>query len=222
MSDLYKVASAFTSDPTNLRVRFGKVVSVQTGRTITVTIAGSTSSVSGVRYTARMAPEPGSVVILLTDGADLFALDHVAAADLTLAPRVNRTTDQTLTTATDTAVTWQAVNSDAWGMWAAGSPTRLTAVVTGRYTATAQVRFAANSTGIREAYIRKNGSTDLARDRANALTSGATASTLHAPAFDMVVGDYIELWVLQNSGGNLALAYQSIHEPSLTMTYLGP
>lgn len=222
MADLYRIASEFAQPDERVRVRFGKVVSVQTGRTITVTIGGSSTSVAGVRYLTSVAPEPGSVVVLLTDGADVFALGHMAAADMTMAPRVNRTTDQTLTTGVDAAVSWAAVNSDLWGMWSAGSPTRLTAQVTGRYTATAQLRFAINATGIREGYVMKNGTTVLARTRVSATSAGATAFTVTAPAFDMVVGDYIELWAGQTSGGNLALAYQSIHEPSMTMNYLGP
>lgn len=75
--DLHRLAAEFAPPEGRVRIRFGKVVSVQTA-SITVTVGGSTDTVAGVRYLASMTPVVDAVVILLTDGADLFALGHLA------------------------------------------------------------------------------------------------------------------------------------------------
>ena len=221
MTDLFRQAQAFRPDPQKLRVRFGTVVSVESDRTCTVTVGGGT--VAGVKYAARCVPCPGYPVFLLTDGQDLFAVDHLAADDLTLAPRAYRDADQTIGDGADTAVSFAGVVSDAWTCWAAGSPTRLTAPLTGRYQATGFVKFAANGTGFRQGWIAKGGSTVYGRTAAIAAASGSpTQFAVSTPAFDMTKGDYVELYVRQNSGGNLALTRDANLTPALSLVYLGP
>ncbi len=207
-----------------LRVRQGVISSVQAGRTLTVTIAGSTTAVSGVRYVEGMVPVPGANVWLISDGTDLWALGSLGTTSSTIAPRVYRTTDQTLTTATDTAVTWEADANDNAGMWVIGSPTVLTCVVPGWYTAAANVRFAANGTGFRAAWIEKNATTTLGRADIIATAAGSpTRFTVAAPAFNLAIGDTVRLMVSQNSGGNLALAATAeTWTPSLSVHYIGP
>jgi hypothetical protein len=214
------MAEAFTPETSPIRVRFGVVSSVETDRTMTVVVGGGT--VSGVRYAAGMTPCPGYSVFLLTDGADLFAVDHMAADDLTLAPRAYRTADVNINTATDTAVSMQAVASDAWGTWVSGAATRLTAPVTGRYTANAVVRWESNGTGLRAAWITKNGADVIGRVQIAALSGSPTMFTVASTPTDLAKGDYIELHVRQTSGGNLALIAADTYFPSLGFTYLGP
>lgn len=221
MSDLHQLAAALRPSQPSVRVRFGTVVSVETDRTCTVTVGGG--EVAGVRYAASCLPCPGYPIILLTDGQDLFALDHLAADDLTLAPRAYRSSDQTIGDASDTAVSFAAAVSDAWSCWAGASPTHLTAPATGRYQATAFVRFASSGTGFRSGWILRNGADTLARVNAIAAASGSlTMFTVQTPAFDLAKGGYVELYVRQNSGGNLALTRDANVTPTLTLTYLGP
>ena len=221
MSDLFRIASGMVQDAAPIRVRFGEITSVQANRTCTVNVGGA--DVAGVKYAAGMAPCPGKVAFLLTDGADLFAVDHMAAADLTLAPRASRNANLTVANTTDTAVTWAAVNSDAWGCWNAASPTYLSAPLTGRYMATAQVEFAGDADGFRQAWIRRNGTSVLGYDKAiSAAAASPTDMTVAAPSFDMTKGDYIELIVRHNAGNDLVLNYDSSHNPSLSLIYLGP
>jgi len=221
MPDLFRTASALVPDISPVRVRFGSIVSVEADRTCTVSVGGG--SVSGVRYAAGMVPCPGRVAFLLTDGTDLFAVDHLAADGLTLAPRAYRLTDQSIADATDVAVSWDADNNDAWAAWIVGTPTRITAPVTGRYLATAYTRFAANATGFRSAWILKNATDILARETViSAAAASPTQMTVSAPAFDLTKGDYVELYVRQNSGGALALTRDATHAPSLSLVYVGP
>lgn len=206
-----------------LRIRQGVISSVQAGRTLTVTIAGSTTAVAGVRYAASMVPVPGANVWLISDGVDLWALGSLGTSASTIAPRVYRTTDQTLTTAVDTVVTWEGDANDNAGMWVVGSPTVLTCVVPGMYTATANVAFAANGTGFRAAWIEKNATTTLARvNTAIAAASTQTRFSVVTTAFDLAVGDTVRLLVSQNSGGNLALAAAGQYGVAMSVQYIGP
>lgn len=224
MSDLHRLAQALAPTPTRIRLRFGKVVSVQSDRTITVTVGGDTTEVAGIPYLGTMTPLPGAVVTLLTDGADLFAVDHVAAADRTLSPRASRSTSQSIPDATDTAITFDGVNSDAWVCWSAGNATRLTAPVTGRYMAVGTAHFAGNATGVRSIWVEKTGTSTLAR--VQHITAGASLPTwlnISTPPFDMIGGtDYVRLIVRQNSGGALDVNNSSTFSPSLSLIYLGP
>lgn len=222
--DLYRIAGAFAPGRDPLRVRFGKVVSVQANRTITVTIAGDTTQVSGVRYLGSFAPAPASIVTLVTDGVDLFALGHMAADGTTLSPRATRSTDQNIPDASDTAITFDGVNSDQWGAWSAGQATRLTAPVTGRYMAVGNVTFAANGTGWRRVWIERTGTSTVGRvDQINIGAGSAMWLNVTTQAFDMTAGtDYVRLMVRQNSGGGLAALNSSTNSPALTLIYLGP
>lgn len=204
-----------------LRFRFGTVVSVESDRTCTVTIGGDSTNVDGVKY--MTPPRPGSAIILATDGLDVFALGHLAADGGEIAPRANRSTDQSIADATDVAISFDGVNNDAWGCWSSGSATRLTAPVTGRYMAVGQVAFAANATGFRRVWIERNGTSTLGRsDLSTALAGSAVWLNVTANAFDMTQGDYIRLMVRQNSGGALNATTSSTYAPALSLIYLGP
>lgn len=219
--DLFKIATGLSSPDTRMRLRFGKVASVQSNRTITVTIAGSTDTVAGIKYLESVAPKPNAVVLLLTDGVDLFALGHLAAANMTIAPRAYRTGDQTITSGTWTDITWQDVENDPWTCWASGVPARLTAPITGRYQAVLSARFAANATGDRGAAIANNTGTELATVLMRASATATSAMSVTTTPFDMTAGDYITSRVYQDSGVNLALSRGSTFNPALSLTYLG-
>jgi hypothetical protein len=205
-----------------VRFRFGTVVSVQNDWTCTVTIAGSASSVAGVRYAAHVTPLPGAACVLASDGSDLFVVAVLAAADRTLAPRAYRSADLTVTDSTDTAVTWAAANSDAWGCWSGSNATRLTAKVRGRYQATGWAQFAINGTGVRAVWVVKGGTDVIGRVQVSASSAGPTHLTVQTPGFDLEVGEYVEMFVRQTSGGNLTLTRSGTLTPALTLAYLGP
>lgn len=91
---------------------------------------------------------------------------------------------------------------------------RVTAQTPGRYEITAVVSFAGNATGDRRAQIRQNaagaigGGTQVSQLAAHPAAVGASVlTTVELPARDIYLnaGDYVELFVWQNSGGALAL-----------------
>lgn len=208
------------------RFRLGTVSAVNADRTINVTVAASTTVITSVKYLGDVQPVPSAPVWLVSDGFDMFAFGVVAAADRTFAPRASRATDQSISDAVETAITFDAVNSDAWGAWSVSNPTRLTAKITGRYLAVGTVTFAANANGGRSVWIEKNATTTLARVQlVSALAGLPTWLNVTAAAFDMIAGDdYVRLMVRQNAGtGSLNVtAPSSSHSPSLSLIYLGP
>jgi hypothetical protein len=218
------IARTFKKPGQELQHRAGTVVSVQNNRTITITVAGSTQQIAGIRYLGDFAPQPGKVVRLLADGADLFAIGHMAFDGGTLAPRASRSTNQNIADNTEEAITFDGVNSDPWGCWSSGQATRLTAPLTGRYVATASVQWAGNATGYRRILVEKTGTSTVGRlDQASASAANPTWQTLTTAPFDMTAGtDYIRLIVRQNSGGVLAATNSSTYAPALSFIYLGP
>lgn len=219
--DLFAAASVLKKSPTLLRFRFGTVVSVESDRTCTVTIGGDTTNVAGVKYLQE--PRPGAVVIMATDGLDIFVLGHLAAANGTIAPRASRSTTQSIPDGADTAISFDGVNNDAWGCWSAGNAARLTAPVTGRYMAVGQVTFAANGTGFRRICIEKDGTSTVGQvDLPTTLSGSAVWLNVTSQPFDMTQGEYVRLMVRQNSGGSLDVNNSSTFSPSLSLVYLGP
>lgn len=221
MKDLYKIAAGFRQPSSEIKVRFGSIVSVQTGRTATVTVGGSTDSVTGIPYLESMVPQPGKPVVMLTDGIDLFIVDHLSASNMSLSPRAYRSGDLTVGNNTDVSISWADVANDLWGCWASGNASRLTAPVDGRYMAVGTAQFAANATGYRAAWIDNNSGTTLARTQIAATPTNPAWLQVVTPPFDLTKNEYITMSVRQTSGGNLALTRDSVFTPSLSLIYLG-
>jgi hypothetical protein len=219
--DAYEIAQVIAGKPENgWRWVQGTVVSIE-AYSITVTLAGGSANVAGVKYLAPVPPAPGVGVWLISDGKALLAVGMTAAAGRSIAPRAYRTTALTLTTATDTTVTWEADESDAYGFWDSGAATVLTCKVPGRYMAVGDARFAANATGIRAAWIELNTTTVVGRVRAAATSANPAQITVTSQAFTMAINDTVRMRVEQTSGGNLDLVVSG-SSPSLSLIYLGP
>jgi hypothetical protein len=91
----------------------------------------------------------------------------------------------------------------------------------GKYLIQGTLEFASNTTGGREVYIRKNGSTNLQAIQTDA--EGSLTMTISG-TFDLAVGDYVEIRAYQSSGGSLDVwATNSGYGncSSFQVTYLG-
>lgn len=120
----------------------------------------------------------------------------------TPAARAQRTTTQSISTGSTTAVSFGAADYNAGTMWAGGSPTRLTAPIGGVYVITAAVEFAANATGNRQVHIYQNGS-EHSRITVPSVGSGLATRVAIADTLNMAASDYVECFVFQDSGGSL-------------------
>ena len=214
--DMNYVASIFgKSNP--LRFRVGTVISVETDRTCTVTIAGDTTLISGVRYMSDIAPDPAAAVWLVTDGRDMFVLGHMASAGRTLATKANRSTTQTIPDATDTAISFDSASYNDWGAWVVGNAARITVPVTGRYMVIANATFAGNATGFRRIGVELNGAGTIAQVHSHSNAAGTGTSLSVSGVATLSVGDYVRLIVRQNSGVALDISTGA----ELSLVYLG-
>lgn len=119
------------------------------------------------------------------------------------------TSDQTIATATDTAISFGAEGFDLSSMHDnSTNPSRITipSGAGGSYFFNGQVTFAANATGRREVAIFKNG-TELARSIIPTAGAGYVAKLQVSAIDNASSGDYYELYVYQDSGGNLAAQF---------------
>jgi len=217
--DKYLLAQSFSpSSQGEWRLRQGEVVSVQSDYTMTITIAGSSTEVTGVRSLSQ-PPPPGAGVWIMTNGTDLFGVGAIRAADRALAPRAYRTTDQAINNASATPIIWEGEDSDPFGFVTASAQS-IDVTVPGRYMAVGQVDFASNGTGVRSASIITSGSVVVGAQRIGAYSGVAHVNVTSVP-FTVSASATVELWVEQNSSGALNVVASGSVSPGLGVYYLG-
>ena len=124
-------------------------------------------------------------------------------------------------TATLTAL---ALDSERWDTGnihdTVTNPTRLTAQVPGKYYIFATVTWTDNPTGAREITIKLNGTSQvLAGMNDDAFTSGSQRQSV-GTHYELAAGDYVELVVVQRSGGPLNVLGASNHPAEFGMVKL--
>lgn len=130
----------------------------------------------------------------------------------TAAVRATKSGAQTLSNGATTALTFDTETFDTAALHSTSSDTsRLTAVTAGKYMCEGTVRFNANSTGKRLALIQKNAATIYAVQEQNAVPSPDETHVCVCGLVDLGVGDYVELYASQNSGGNLDVSASFTH-----------
>jgi hypothetical protein len=146
--------------------------------------------------------------------------EGIRAAHLQPVVRVTHTLNQTITTATDTALAFNTERFDSAAGIAdtmhdnATNNSRLTCRYAGIYQITAIVNWTFNASGFRYLAIRLNGSTLIARDgREGNATTAQSVSALYA----LAVNDYVEAVVTQDSGTSRTVEQNSNYSPEFMM-----
>lgn len=125
--------------------------------------------------------------------------------------KVVLTPSQSIASGSLTSVTFDA--ADDWDTDAMHDPssqnTRIVANTAGVFTFSVILEFADNNTGLRIGYYRVNGGTDVPGEVRPANPSGTSTFASYSFSLKLAVNDYIEIRVLQNSGGNLNLQQAS-------------
>lgn len=127
---------------------------------------------------------------------------------------------QTITTATQTAITLDAETFDPYGMHSTSSnPSRVTATVAAWYECSGTVAFV-SGTGDRQVGLRVNGTTFVPGSY-GALVPGAVVAGVVVPTIPVFlnIGDYVELMGRQASGGNLNTNVGTPATSSLTVAF---
>lgn len=136
------------------------------------------------------------------------------------------TTDQAITTATWTPVTWDSEDYDSDAMHNTSTNTdRVLMNLAGRYRISAAISFESNATGLRGArLVKSDGSTDVVlAEEFRAATNGDDTSFVLTATYEMDeadVGDWVRLDVYQSSGADLDL-YRSTPRVHLSVEYIG-
>lgn len=136
--------------------------------------------------------------------------------------RASGTGAQGITTATDSTLNFDEENYDTDTMHDnSTNNSRLTATTAGTYSITVNVTWAANNTGIRQLWLRENGSAIIAFVR----DSGQAAS-LHGQIlttdFSLAAAEYVEARVHQDTGGDLDINRTADYTPIFSMHWIGP
>lgn len=139
--------------------------------------------------------------------------------------RLRKTTAQTISSSTSTAVSWNSVEVETENMWDSTAPTRLKPSTPGWYLGTFGASFAANATGYREFDIQKNGSSSerAIRVKFDAFSVNTIGrGTVFLESFNGV-SDYIECLIWQNSGGSLGIDASLLEtQPDVTLRWFCP
>ena len=135
----------------------------------------------------------------------------------------NGSTSQTINNATLTAVTWA---SESWDTDSFHSTSTNTSRITipsgkaGKYEIQIAIGWNANTSGERVVKLYLNGASKEVT--ASAPASGTTSNIL-VTTYDLAVGDYIEVYLYQNSGGARSIQFDDAGERLcwFSATYLG-
>jgi hypothetical protein len=142
-------------------------------------------------------------------GAKFLADDQTWIAVSSAAPtfigaRAIKASNQSLTTATEAAITFSSEVYDTDAFHSTSSNTsRFTIPTTGKYHIDAGVEFDGSTGGSRFAKLVLNGTTEIAFDRRGPNGGSITDTPNVHIDYSFTAGDYVELTALQTSGGNI-------------------
>lgn len=134
--------------------------------------------------------------------------------------RAIRTTNQSIATATSTAISFDSESFDTAAMHDTSVNTsRVTFTIAGIYQVSGTVMFASNATNSRDVWLQLNGTTRIAEAATTANSTDVWACSL-STLVKVAANEYVELLVFQTSGGNLN-ALAAPLQPSLTALWAG-
>lgn len=136
--------------------------------------------------------------------------------------RLTNSANQSISDATDTAVTFDTDTYDFDDIHSTTTnPSRITMLLAGKYLLTANIDWEDNATGYRQLKLLHNATTAIAlTTRVGSATAGANRQTI-VTEYDFAAGDYLELFVLQTSGGALNVLTNNDFSPVLTAVLIG-
>jgi len=179
------------------------------------------------RDAAVTSPQEGNMCYLKdTDTVQYYsgsAWTAVSSGGSLTGVGVTKSATQSIATATYTAISW---DQEGWDTNSYHDNVTNNSRVTipsgkgGKYLVTTNVTYAtASGGGYRLINIYKNGT----GTGDNSFTPSASFNTtaVISKVFDLAVGDYIQVFAAQDSGGALNVTASSTHGTSLQVTYLG-
>lgn len=149
---------------------------------------------NGVDNSITLNPNDAAAFI----GIDNTTWQNLATRDISC--KVTKSAAQTTSNSTNTVITWNQEDYDTDNMHdIVTNNSRITIKTAGKYSVHCQAAWGSSAVGVRNVNIKKNG-TEVTRNR---YIPNANAQNTTGYVGDFAVDDYIELSVLQNSGGDL-------------------
>lgn len=211
-------ALASTAPEAPLRLRQGVIQSVQ-GSSVTVTVGGSTTALSGVHYASHACPIPGATCWLATDGRDWMVFATLAPNG----PAYGSMRQNAAQSIPDS--TWREYNfgtrTDTVSNGVTLGSNGLTIVVPGLYQVTASADFAANSTGQRHSRLVVNGSAAIEGTGGDRAAGGDIMRLRADGILKLAAGDVVNVSVYQSSTAALNTSIGA-GTGILRATWLGP
>lgn len=138
-----------------------------------------------------------------TDLRDTDLEDYLAVGSYSPSVGVQRAATQSIGTAgLPTAISFDTEDWLSTELFEWDGATKITVQQAGIVDIKANLRYAANATGWRSAFIYVNGLQEIAGDERAAYAIGQPRLSVSV-SYPALEGDYIELYAYQNSGGNL-------------------
>ena len=203
MSEIDAFVSAIVAAAPDAPVRFrrGQIVSVQANGTVTVTVAGGTTAVAGVKVSSSCCPLPGAGCWIATDGRDMYVMD-------TLAPNgpaygfMRKSSAQSIPNATWTEMTWGG-RTDTIATGVTLGTTGITVTVPGIYATTVAIQLGGTwTTGTCYVRLIRNGTIIAAGSGMPFPSSSSFAMRAVATMpIRCAAGDVLNAEIYQNAGG---------------------
>lgn len=185
-----------------LRLRQGTIIAVASNGTCTVTIAGGTTQIAGVKVASHCCPLPGAACWLATDGRDLFVLATLAPAGPAYG-FMRKSVAQTIGTGAWTEMTW-ASRTDTIETGVTLGSTGITVTVPGIYAVSVTVQLGGTwTTGTAYTRLLKN-SAVVATGSGMPFPSTSSFAMRCAASMPMkcAAGDIINADIYQSAGAN--------------------
>ena len=140
-------------------------------------------------------------------------------ASVSIGVRVYRTAPQIIGSAAWTEIIfdaqrWDDPDDNQWAV--APNPTRLTCQIDGIYVITGHILWLDNAVGQRVVAIWLNGTTFIAMHTHINLVATLLSQSV-ATTYKLTVGEFVELRVYQDSGGNLNITSSANYSPEFSM-----
>ena len=138
-----------------------------------------------------------------TDGDNPKLLDLPFSTQPSERAVVKLNSNESITTATATAIPWDTEDVDVGDLVDLGAQaTRITIVNTGFYLVVGSLLWASGTTGVRQAYLRINGSTTIANQGGHA-GDAPSPGTIVTYLGALTAADYVECLAYHGQGTNL-------------------
>jgi hypothetical protein len=132
--------------------------------------------------------------------------------------RVYRSSDQSISTSTDTALSFNTEQYDTDGFWTSGTPTRITIPTDGYYHIDSIVAWEQNNVGYRRHWLRVDGGSTVIGEHQTIPAASSDSGSYVSTDYYFTANQYIEVYVWHNKGsntfarGNIGRMYVDIHK----------